>query len=315
MKAWRAWVALWDREEPPHALAAVRIGVGLVLLYDLLRILSLGLVVPLFAPAEAGGFPDIDDRMVVPELYRLFPRSAATAWGAWGVATAAALAVATGTFTRSAALVLMLVSAQLAQITPLADRGIDLLLRDVLAVLACSGAGAVWSVDARLGGARPTVPAWPRHLLVLQLLVVYAMAGVQKTALAWTPFGGFSALYVVLQDPSIARHDFGWLGGVYPLTQVATAATMVFEWSALALPLAWWFRATRDRPGRLRAWFNRVEPVRAWALVGVALHLGIAATMALGIFPFAMLALYPALFHPDEWGRTLRFRARARAPG
>ena len=34
------------------------------------------------------------------------------------------------------------------------------------------------------------------------------------------------------------------------------------------------------------------------------LHIGIAATMQLGIFPWAMLALYPSFFHPEEYART-----------
>ena len=34
--------------------------------------------------------------------------------------------------------------------------------------------------------------------------------------------------------------------------------------------------------------------------VGVSLHVGIAVTMALGIFPFAMLAMYPAFLYPDQ---------------
>ena len=41
--------------------------------------------------------------------------------------------------------------------------------------------------------------------------------------------------------------------------------------------------------------------VRLWIVaVGAILHVGIAVTMQLGIFPWAMLALYPAFFHPDE---------------
>jgi hypothetical protein len=38
--------------------------------------------------------------------------------------------------------------------------------------------------------------------------------------------------------------------------------------------------------------------------MGVAFHLGIAATLRLGIFPFGMLAIYPVLFHPYEIERA-----------
>jgi len=298
-------VAIWDKREPPQVLALVRIGLALVLLYDFLRIGQLGLVDVLFAPAEVGGFPDVKSREPVPELYRWLPWEVGTARLAWGLMVGGAAALALGFLTPVACLLLVLTSAQLAQVLPLGDRGIDMLIRNVLLVLAFSGCGRAWSVDARLFGARAEVPAWPRHLLILQLSLMYTMAGVQKTALAWTPFGDFAALYLILQDPSIARWQFGWLRDWFPMTQLATAATLVFEDSAWLLPLVYWYRHTRTRAGRLRAWFNRVRPLRFWLLLGVLLHLGIASTMALGIFPFAVLALYPCFFHPHElgWGR------------
>jgi len=193
-----------------------------------------------------------------------------------------------------------------------------MLLRNAMLILALSSSGKVWSVDARLrtgswSGDGEEHPAWPRHLLVLQMAVVYAMAGVQKVGLTWWPMGGLSALYIVLQDPAVARFDPGPLATFYPVTQLATAATMVFEWGALLLPLAYWYRATPDRPGRLRRWMNRLRFRDAWVAIGVALHLGIALSMNLGVFPFGMLALYPAFFHPDELS-AVRQRLSAARP-
>ena len=37
---------------------------------------------------------------------------------------------------------------------------------------------------------------------------------------------------------------------------------------------------------------------RWWAIFGALLHVGLALTMELGMFPFGMLALYPVLFGP-----------------
>ena len=48
-------------------------------------------------------------------------------------------------------------------------------------------------------------------------------------------------------------------------------------------------------------------------LVGVIFHLALAATLRLGIFPAAMLALYAAFFHPDEL-RAAWHRLRRRVP-
>ncbi len=309
-----AWARVWDQREDPVVLAVIRVLVASVLLFDFWWIAHLGIVDVLFTPQEGGGFPDVMSRDPVPELYRWFPSSPSTAWAAYGVLVGALVCFGAGFLTPVSGLVAALVSAQLAQVLPLGDRGIDTLLRNVLVVLSFSACGRRFGVDALLFGTRREAPAWPRHLLILQLSVVYFCAGIQKTALAWTPLGDLSALFLILQDPSIAAFRFDWLSKVYPVTQLATATTMVFEWSAGLVPLVYWFRYTRTRPGRLRAWFNTHRPLRGWVLLGAALHAGIALTMSLGIFPFAMLALYPALLHPDELQRLFGRQDRAPQP-
>ncbi len=317
---WQRWVTLWDTQEAPQVLGTVRLGVATVLLADLVSIGVRGLVPVLWAPQEAGGIPTVLQRDVVPWAWQLLPPTAQSAWCLWGVLLLAALALLIGWRSRTAALVLLLVSAQTAQTTPLADRGIDMLLRNVLLILACSGAGRAWSWQAwretgRFAGSSDTrIPGWPRHLLVLQLLVMYLTAGLQKTGLPWTPMGDFSALYIVLKDPSIAAGPLPWLESLYPLTQVGTALTVLFELSALGVCGVYWLRWTHDRPGRLRAWVVRRRPHLAWLGLGVVFHLGIAATMALGIFPWAILALYPAFLHPDE-AQDMTQRLRALRPG
>jgi hypothetical protein len=313
--AWRTWVGLWAHQESPRVLAIIRILVGTVILYDFWKIWDLGLVVTLFGAPAAGGFGDVLARKPVPELYQWFPLTAATAQGAHAVVMIAAFLFVIGFLTPISGIVLLLMWAQLAQVLPLGDRGIDLMMRNVVLLLSLSGCGRIWSVDALLRGPAARVPAWPRHLLVLQVLVMYLMAGVQKTAVSWWPLGSWSALYIVLQDPSIAAWRFGWLEKVFPLTQLATASTILFELGSALMPLAWWYRITRTRPGRLRALFNHLDLHHKWMLVGVVLHIGIAATMSLGIFPYAMLALYPAFFHPDELPRWLREKPAAAAKG
>ncbi len=147
---------------------------------------------------------------------------------------------------------------------------------------------------------------WEDVRAALQLVVMYWTAGIQKTAVAWWPWGGFSALYIVLQDMAVARLPFAWLKPLYPATQLLSAVTMAFEWLAVLVPLAHFFRWTRPRPGWLRAQFNRLDFVWWWLPLGVLMHLGIAATMQIGIFPWAMLAMVPAFFHPDEVARAFR---------
>ena len=46
--------------------------------------------------------------------------------------------------------------------------------------------------------------------------------------------------------------------------------------------------------------FNRLPVRGVYVLVGIAFHLSLAVVLRLGIFPFAMLACFPAFFHPRE---------------
>lgn len=316
-RAWRAWVALWDRREPPTSLALARVFVAATVLADLLVVRAYGLVDVVWRPPSAGGIGWGGEGPDAPLAIRWF--GAADAAGLlWTAGVAFATMFLVGALTRVSGLGLLVVLAQLAKIAPESDRGIDVLLRVAIGVLMLSGSHAVASVDAwawaraRLGRPMPAlVPAWPRYLLFAQLVWVYFSAGQHKTHGGWTPFEGLSALYVNLCDPHFARFTPGWMEPLYPLTQVATLATWLFEWLAPVLILATWYEATRDRPGRLRRWLVRARFRWIWIAVGVSFHLGIAVTMRLGIFPFGVLALYPVLFHPDELRRAFEaVRAR-----
>ncbi|MEC7242286.1 MAG: HTTM domain-containing protein [Myxococcota bacterium] len=310
LSRWQRWVALWDHKEHPRVLGTIRILLGLVLLYDFLYIWHLGLVEPLFAPHEIGGISNVMERPKSPLIYEWFPESTATAWGLQLAICTSALLFTVGLFTRLSGAILLLCLAQSAQIVPLGDRGIDLMVRNVLFLLLFSQCGAWASLDARrktgrFSGDGSAVSAWPRHLLIVQLVVMYFTAGVQKVGMDWMPMGGFAALFVVLQDPAVARADFSWLSSVYPITQLASATTMLFEWLAPFVLLTYHFRNTPGKTSRLRTFYRRFNPHYYWIGIGVLLHLGIALTLALGIFPYAMLALYPAFFHPDEWQKIL----------
>lgn len=290
-RAWSAWVDLWDRREDAAALALVRIFVGLALAYDFVEIWRLDLVDVLYT---ADGFGVAFDGLLSPQA-------------TWWIAALASLGIATGTLTRISCIAFVLASAQLAHMSPNADRGIDVLLRVVVAVLALSRSHARWSVDAlvmRRVFKRPfatAIPAWPRYLLLLQLVWVYFSGGINKGGVSWQPGGGFTALANILGDPHVARFDpSGWLPTVMPLTRIATALTMLFELGAPLYLAFYYYDRTRARGGKLRRLCNKLRLRWAWIALGLAFHLGIAVGMRLGIFPWGMLALYPVLLAPDE---------------
>jgi hypothetical protein len=190
----------------------------------------------------------------------------------------------------------------------------------VILILAFSASGRAYSVDAKLRagtfrGDGAQAPAWPRYLVLGQLVIMYTAAGLSKSATLWLPWGGHAALYVILNEPIYARHDFGYLAHpvLFFLTQMGTASSRLWELlSPLVLVVAH-FRRTPDRPGRLRALVNRYPVRGVYVAFGVVFHLALAATLRLGIFPFSMLAFFPAFFRPEEIERFARFvRERVR---
>jgi hypothetical protein len=302
------WVQLWDGREGAEALAAVRVCVALVVLWDLATAAQLGLVEALWAPLEAGGIGPATSSRPISIVYQWFGATAAVTWALFATAVIAAMLLLLGLLTRASALVLVLAYAQLAQLSPEADRGIDTLLRNVLLLIACSGAGATLSLDARLFHGRfvrdVQVPAWPRYLIVLQLVVLYFWAGMLKQAPPWTSIDGYSALYIVMSQPhytglSLAAEQ---QRALYPLLQLGAIATTLFERLAPLVPVLLWLRATAERGGQVRAIANRARLLELWAGTGVFFHVGLAVVLQLGIFPWGCLALYPALASP----RTLR---------
>jgi hypothetical protein len=290
-RVWRAWVEVWDRREPPTALALVRIAVALVALLDLIQIRRLGIVDALWSRAPAGYATAYDAWL-----------GAGALWTAGVIALSAMLV---GAATRVACVAYLLVSVQMSSLAPNSETSIDMIFRIVVVILALSRCNARWSVDAwiarKLGRPPPAeVPAWPRYLLMLQLVWIYFSAGTNKTGAEWGPLGGFRALELALTDPSAARFDPSWLAVAYPLTRVATALTILFELVAPLYLLFYYFAATRDRPGRLRALCNRWRVRWVWIGLGVTFELGIAIFLRIGDFPWGMLALYPVLLLPEE---------------
>lgn len=309
---WARWVAFWDQRETPWSLAIVRILLGMVVLADLFTIWRLDLVLALFGVGAVGGLSDANVRQDIPWFYAVFPPTEASAWILWGAMTALALTFTVGFFTRTSAFALMILWAQQALVLPGSDRGIDALCRNVLCIFAFSFAGEALGLDGlwrrRRGAAHALIPAWPRYLLVLQLVVMYFMAGVQKVGLEWTPMGQFAALFVILQDPAIAAQEFSWLyfQPWYFSTQVATAVTVVWQWTYPVVLLWYWYEHGPVRPGRIRAAVRRWHFKWIWVVVGAIFHVILAVTMELGIFPWAMMAIYPAFIHPDEWAAGWR---------
>lgn len=311
----RALAALWGwvaRTEQGTALALFRIGLGLCVLNVVLPMLWTGVHTLLLVDVSDGGYRSIKGDWLVGLLGG--PTQAGV--GRLGALTAAfGLLLTLGLGGRATALGALLCCISLFKLNPSAGGGHDRLLTNALWLTVLAESTATLSLDCWRRTRRFTsdrlVPAWPRFLAVYQIVAVYTATGTQKLGVDWMPWGGFNAVYKALMMPSWRRFDMSWLGPFYPLTQLASAMTLVFEWGAVVWLLSAWFRDTRDRPGWLRATFNRLDLRAVWALMGVGMHLGIQLFMNVGPFSWVTLSFYACLWHPDEW-RAFGQRVRAR---
>jgi len=274
-RVWELWVERTNRPVDVRPLALVRIVLPLILLFDLMEVWRQGLLTPLWGLPELGGLG-------------LGPPTWLTPLGSAGmpllvsVLGLSLLLLAAGVFGRPAGLVAVLAYAALDDLFPLADRGIDRLIRTVLILLLCSRAHRCWTLGGLLGWKTEerTTAAWSVRALHLFLAVVYLSAGLAKLHGGdWFEFDQDPQLYRVLTDPMAGSLDPNtplWKT-LAPLFGLAGSITVLWELSSVVL-------LTRH--------------AHRFALVGLVMHLGIACTMKLGIFAWAMLALYPVLLAP-----------------
>lgn len=308
MALWRRWVALLDHREPATSLALARIVLGLSLVGHLGHLLWVDGDLLVWTDATHGGLRTLDPGWLA-WFGGLTPDNVR---GLVILTTLAASAFTLGIYTRVTTLVTWIGFRTLADLNGHSGGAYDELAKNILLLLLVSGCGRALSIDAwlshRAGGslADRLAPAWPRYVLIFQLVLMYWATGMQKVSSGWVPGGSADALWYILQQPTWQRREMTWLAPLFPLTQVATVATWFFEQGSPLLLLAYWYRHTRTRGGWLRAAFNRLDVRAIYLLLGVGMHIGIEASMEVGVFCWATMAIYAACLHPDEWARLGR---------
>ncbi len=300
--AWNRIAEALGREEDGTSLALFRIGVGLTVFGELILTWLRGASTALWHAGPAGGI-----RASLAGHHWVWawldPNRAAHVDAVFWATTAAAALVAAGLGTRIAAPVALFGLQALFDLSAGSGGGHDRMFTISLFVLTFARSEVTLSLASRLrtgawvGAAPATV--WPRVLLGWNLALIYVSAGVVKLAAEWLPSGDFRAVYNVLLTAHWARADWAWLvGPLFPLTQVGTALTVLWESTWFAVPL--WLVARRGS-GR---WARRVArlPVRAVYLgIGVVLHGLLWAMANLGPFSPITLTWYAILFAPEEW--------------
>jgi len=301
-RAWRAWTSLLSIREGAESLALIRIGAGICVLYAIVPALLDGAAPILWmGPGDGGYRTPTASHWVAQALGGV---SANLTWGVIAVTLLSGAGLIVGLGGRIAPLIAGQGLLFLTRSNPLAGGAYDAMLMNVLWLLVLSRSTATLSVDCRLrtGGwlRECTIPAWPRFLILVQLVLVYGATGIQKVSAHWNPFGDLSALYYILQQPSWQRGDMTWLARVYLLTQCGTLVTWTWEVTAPLLLVVVYYRAATPGGGVLRRAATVIDWRTPFALVGVVMHALVWILMDLGLFSAVSLAMYPCLWTPNE---------------
>lgn len=308
MRAWWAWVVdELGRREVGTSLALFRLAVGLTVAGELWLTWARGAVDLLWRTRAFGGLrvePKADHW-----LWSFLDPAGPAMDGVFWLTTACATLVALGLGTRVAAAVALFGVQALFALSPGAGGGHDRMFTIALSLLVFAASDRTLSVACRLQTGAWTsdelVPRWPRVVVTWNLALIYVSAGVVKLAAEWLPSGNFRAVYNMMLTPTWVRADWSWLmGPLFPLTQVGTVVTVLWESTWLVVPL-WLLLRARPREG----WKARVAAVdlrSVWVAVGVIMHGTLWLMANLGPFSPITMSWYLALYTPEEWSGLWR---------
>lgn len=307
MSAWTRWVEACAATERGTSLALFRIAVGLGVLWTVGSVLYTGTLTPLWLDVEHGGMHTLHPRGLLALLGGAEPRAV---WTLTLLTLVFATGLVVGIGGRLTAFITLMAAKPLLDVHPDAGGSYDLLLQNALWLTVLAPTTATLSVDARLREGRwmsvRQTGIWARYLIVFQLVLMYTSTGWQKLSAYWTPGGDFSALYYIFQQPSWQRFDLSWSAWVFPLTQVGTAVSWLWEITGPLLLLAVWAEDTAPAGGRFRRALVRMRVRDVYIFVGLVLHGSLLVVMNVGPFTPITLAFYPALLGPLVWERAFR---------
>ena len=315
IRAWWAWLRWLEAREAGTTLAVLRIAVAVVVLGTLASVAMADLVDVLWVDTAHGGYRRLAGSHFVLRL--LGGARPEVMWSLLAVASAGAVALLLGLGGRATAAITLTAFHPLVTVNADASGGSDGMITNALWLFVLGDATATLSLDCRrrrgTWRSDTQVAAWPRHLFVLQLVIVYTATGLHKMSIDWVPGGTHAALWWVFHDPTWCRFDLrDVVARAYAITQFASATTWWWEVTAPVWLVAFWLRATSDRAGRLRALVRRVDPRLVFTAIGVTLHVGILFTLEVGPFSWISLAYYLALWSPAEIERAGARLLRAR---
>lgn len=313
--SWRFWVIRLDQRESATGWALFRIAIAICVLASLGSLTATGLLDVLWVSEPYGGYRHLGSVHLM--TIELGPATPALINTLYVVAVLSTLAVLLGI--GGGLLTFCTLQSYLALTSINADTvgSYDSMITIALwLLLLCDGSRTLsfrcWRDTGRFTR-NVKIVAWPRYVVIFQLLIIYTATGLQKVSADWFPAGDFRALYYVLQEPTWRRFDLAWTAHFYPLTQIATAITWFFESFAWLMFVVYYFRYTKERGGKIRAALNRWDLRKPFAAIGVSLHLGVFLLINVGPFSLVTIAYYLCLWRPEELERLAQRATSDRA--
>ncbi len=242
-------------------------------------------------------------RLAFPDRFSVFdyvgdPTAVRAIW-ALGVAALALWTV--GLFTRLSGAIGMLVWISMFGRNHLLYAYPDQLAMMLGLLLVLMPAGRGFSLDARWRGRGGTVPIWCRRLIQLQLAIVYAVTGLEKTGDAWRVDG--TAIYYTLTNPYNRHFDAGPLFAALQPWLLEPMTFAVLGWELLFGPFVA-YHWIRDMLGRRIAKLKLPDARGLFLGFGAATHLGIQIAVYVLFFSPLIVGAYVSYYDSDELRRA-----------
>ena len=269
------YASSWSAQVPPHSYALLRIVLGAV------GLLSLAGLTPVSMFWDLAGLSPLSSDGVGPRAWLYIHGWGGVVGWAFFVGLALALAaVSVGYRTGPAVLAsfIGLVAQPHWNHLPLSSAHAVLIV--LFFCLLWAEPGRVWSLDAKRSPSKDgLVPVWPLMLMRYQIALIYWSSALWK--ISFPEWRDGSVIYWVLSLNGFHRFPGELPLGLAPVLALMTWGTLGFEF---AFPFLVFARRTR----------------LAALVCGVALHLGLWATLELGPFSLVMIGSYLAFLNPQS---------------
>lgn len=271
----------WTLPVRAERLAALRIGVGLILLMDILTTYW-SISDLLFGEGSLGPPEVMADRPVLP-LWILSPLGQVSSAGIWWAVLLAwavcAVLLTLGITPRLAAAGALLIAMSISNANPYLFNGGDSVRHILLFYLVLTPTAAAWAFGKKPEPGETYVWPWALRLLFVQMCVIYFANGFFKLeSLVWQDG---TAMHYVLQGPY-------WTMGAIPMS---LGLIRLMSWITLVWELGFVLLVANPRTRQ------------ATLLLGIVFHLTTTATLRIGFFGLYMLCLYLPLAPWERLGR------------